>query len=51
MILDTFYDYIACLSARLQVPKGWVQVSGGVSVPCGHATPVVNIPWKPLKIR
>ena len=24
------------------------QVSGRVSVPCWHATPVANAPWKPL---
>ena len=24
------------------------QVSGKVSVPCWHATPVANAPWKPL---
>ena len=27
------------------------QVSGRVSVPCWHATPVANAPWKPLVIR
>ena len=27
------------------------QVSGRVSVPCGHATPVANAPWKPPAIR
>ena len=27
------------------------QVSGRVSVPCWHATPVANAPWKPLLIR
>ena len=26
------------------------QVSGRVSVPCWHATPVANAPWKPLII-
>ena len=26
------------------------QVSGRVSVPCWHATPVANVPWKPLII-
>ena len=26
------------------------QVSGRVSVPCWHATPVANAPWKPLLI-
>ena len=36
---------------HIQVPKGPDQVSGGVSVPCRHATPVVNVLWKPLKIR
>ena len=35
----------------MQVPKGRDQVSGGISVPCRHATPVANDPWKPLKIR
>ena len=25
------------------------QVSGGVSVPCQHATPVANDLWKPLE--
>ena len=37
-----------------QVPKGgggWNQVSGRVSVPCWHATPVANAQWKPFKIR
>ena len=34
-----------------QVPKGRDQVSGGVSVPCRHATPFANVQWKPLKIR
>ena len=29
---------------------GQDQVSGGVSVPCWHATPVANAPWKPLII-
>ena len=29
---------------------GWNQVSGRVSVPCWHATPVANAPWKPLII-
>ena len=24
------------------------QVSGGVIVPCGHATPVTDAPWKPI---
>ena len=34
-----------------QVPKwGRNQVSGRVSVPCWHATPVANAPWKPLII-
>ena len=36
---------------HMQVPKGRDQVSGGVSVPCRHATPVANVLWKPLKIR
>ena len=27
------------------------QVSGGVTVPCRHATPVANALWKPLIIR
>ena len=31
--------------------KGQDQVSGGVSVPCRHATPVANVLWKPLEIR
>ena len=35
----------------MQVPKGRDQVSGGVSVPCRHATPVANVLWKPLKFR
>ena len=26
------------------------QVSGRVSVPCWHATPIANAPWKPLII-
>ena len=30
-------------------PKvGQDQVSGGVSVPCQHATPVAYAPWKPI---
>ena len=33
----------------MQVPKGRDQVSGGVSVPCRHATPVANVLWKHLK--
>ena len=33
-----------------QVPKV-SQVSGGVSVPCRHATPVANVVLKPFKIR
>ena len=36
---------------HMQVPKGRDQVSGGVSVPCRHATPVANVLWKLLKIR
>ena len=35
----------------MQVPKGRDQVSGGISVPCRHATPVANVLWKSLKIR
>ena len=36
----------------LASPKmgGRNQVSGRVSVPCWHATPVANAPWKPLII-
>ena len=34
----------------MQFPKGLDQVSGGVSVPCLHATPVANVLWIPLKI-
>ena len=30
--------------------EGRNQVSGRVSVPCWHATPVANAPWKPLII-
>ena len=30
--------------------EGRNQVSGRVSVPCWHATPVANAPWKPLMI-
>ena len=30
--------------------RGRNQVSGRVSVPCWHATPVANTPWKPLII-
>ena len=34
-----------------QVPQwGRNQVSGRVSVPCWHATPVAHAPWKPLII-
>ena len=32
----------------MQVPKGRDQVSGGVGVPCRHATPVADALWKPL---
>ena len=33
----------------LASPKvGQDQVSGGVSVPCRHATPVADVPWKPI---
>ena len=33
----------------LASPKvGQDQVSGGVSVPCPHATPVTHAPWKPI---
>ena len=28
--------------------EGQDQVSGGVSVPCWHATPVADAPWKPI---
>ena len=28
--------------------EGWNQVSGRVSIPCWHATPVANAPWKQL---
>ena len=31
---------------HMQVPKGRDQVSGGVSVPCWHATPVTDALWK-----
>ena len=24
------------------------QVSGGVSIPCQHATPIADVPWKPI---
>ena len=33
---------------HMQVPKGRDQVSGGVSVPCRHATPVADVQWKPI---
>ena len=36
---------------HMLVQKGRDQVSGGVSVPYRHATPVANVLWKPLKIR
>ena len=32
----------------MQVPKGRDQVSGGLSVPCRHATPVADALWKPI---
>ena len=36
---------------HIQVPKGGLnQVSGRVRVPCWHATPVANDPWKLLII-
>ena len=35
----------------MQVPKGLDQVSGGVSVPCRHATPVADALWKPIFIN
>ena len=35
----------------IKSPKGGRnQVSGRVTVPCWHATPVANAPWKPLVI-
>ena len=39
-----------CLDIRTHAsPKvGQDQVSGGVSVPCRHATPVANALWKPM---
>ena len=33
---------------HMQVRRGRDQVSGGVSVPCQHATPVADVPWKPI---
>ena len=30
---------------QMQVPKGWDQVSRGVSVPCQHTTHVANVLW------
>ena len=33
---------------HMQVPTGRDQVSGGVSVPCWHATPVADALWKPV---
>ena len=36
---------------HMQVPKVRDQLSGGVSVPCRHVTPVANVIWKPLKIQ
>ena len=42
---------VSVIRAHASPPKrGRNQVSGGVSVPCWHATPVVNAPWKPLII-
>ena len=32
----------------MQVPKGRDHVSGGVSVPCQHATPVADALWNPI---
>ena len=34
-----------------QLGGGRNQVSGRVSVPCWHATPVANASWKPFVIR
>ena len=36
---------------HMQVPKGPDHGSGGVSVPCRHASFVANVLWKPLIIR
>ena len=35
----------------MQVPKGRDQVSGGVSVPCRHATPVADALCKPISCK
>ena len=37
-------------SHKMEHNEGRNQVSGRVSVPCWHATPVANTPWKPLII-
>ena len=34
--------------ANASPKKGQDQVSGGVSVPCRHATPVADALWKPI---
>ena len=43
-------EILVSLNIRtLASPKvGQDQVSGGVSVPCRHATPVANALWKPI---
>ena len=33
---------------HMQAPKGRDQVSGGVIVPCRHATPIADAQWKPI---
>ena len=38
-------------SISKSLKAGQKQVSGRVSVPCCHATPVANAQWKPLVIR
>ena len=38
------------LVSTIGAQAGRNQVFGRVSVPCWHATPVANAPWKPLII-
>ena len=45
-------NLVSEIGAKASPKKGGRnQVSGSVNVPCSHATPVANVPWKPLIIR
>ena len=43
-------NLVSTIGALASPKGGRNQVSGRVSVPCWHATPVANAPWKPLII-